>query len=328
MTARDNEALRALFTLPPMATSASTAVAVPEVPQQQAVTGDREVDAVLWLQQVVKTGNQALIDKALEAAKRITTPMKTLGERYAQHVARHGGHPLQAAFASFGFGDLEDQAERAVRKAHDRHEALSRFGTLDALSADTPAEAICIQLCKRVRKDPNGFIDEAAAEKRLLTRPELVPATISDCLLALRYWDDIYRLRNAAIEWYGDAPQECAAHEWLCFGMLAKFPPKSGAEAMEVFDYLETSDRMGMVETPAILRNLIGSGARHVSQWIHTQDAVPDIGERVVCLDDPNDLSSADMATRDEDSHWTDPGATWYWMRLPPLPQVAKGERP
>ncbi|MDX3878155.1 hypothetical protein EUC41_31050 [Achromobacter denitrificans] len=256
---KDNVEFRALFTLPPISPSGSTAISVPEMPAQQTVTGDLEVDAVLWLQRIVATGDQALIDKAMEAVKRVTTPMDELGKRYSAHVARSTGSTMGGVLASFDFGDLEGKAKRAIRKAQDRHEALSRFGTVEALSADTPAEAICIQLCKRVRKDRNGFIDEAAAQKRLLTRPELVPATISDCLLALHYWDDIYRLRNATIDWYGDACQECTAHEWLCFGMLAKLPPQSGAEAIAVYDYLEAADRMGMSETPAILRNLIES---------------------------------------------------------------------
>jgi len=255
----NNEALRALFTLPPIPASASTAVTAVEAPRPEVITGDQEVDAVLWLQRIVATGDKALIDKAMEAVKRITTPMKTLADRYSAHLIAAGHHTMQVAFASIGFGDLEDQAKRAVEKAARRHEALARFGTIEALAADTPVEAICIQLCKRVRKYRNGFIDEAAAQKRLLTRPELVPATISDCLLALRYWDDIYRLRNATIDGYGDACQECTAHEWLCFGMLAKLPPKSGAEAIAVYDYLEASDRMDMSETPAILRNLIAS---------------------------------------------------------------------
>ena len=328
MSVRNNEALRALFTLPPIPASAGTAMAVTEAPRPESVTGDQEVDAVLWLQRIVATGDQALIDKAMEAVKRITTPMDELGQRYGAHVARATGNPIGGAFASFGFGDLEDKAKRAIRKAQDRHEALSRFGTVEALAAGTPVEAICIQLCKRVRKYRNGFIDEGAAQKRLLTRPELIPATISDCLLALQYWEDLHRLRNAAVEGYGDPDQTCIAHEWLCFGMLANFPPKSGAEAIAVYDYLEASDRMDMRETPAILRNLIANGTCHATEWIHTQDAVPEIGERVACLDNPNDPSSTCMATRDEGSDWTDPDATWWWVRLPPLPRTEEGERP
>ena len=44
---RDNQALRKLFALPALQTSTSTALAVPELPRQQAHTGDKEIDAVL-----------------------------------------------------------------------------------------------------------------------------------------------------------------------------------------------------------------------------------------------------------------------------------------
>ncbi|CUJ67918.1 hypothetical protein [Achromobacter sp. 2789STDY5608628] len=328
MSARDNAALRALFTLPPMAASASTAIAVPEMPRQQTVTGDREVDAVLWLQQVVKTGNQALIDKALEAATRITTPMKALGERYAQHVARQGGHPLQAAFASFGFGDLEDQAKRAVQMAARRHEALARFGDVDTAFAETPAEKACKKALRGLRRDRKfDCYDDAEALDRFNRTADLAPATIDDCLYARAYWDKLYWLRESIGD-FGDSTPQGSAHDFYCRAMLEHRRPRNAAEAMAAFNYLDADDGTDWERVQPIIRNLIASGWSHVSQWIHTQDAVPDIGERVVCLDDPNNPSSTCMATRDEGSDWTDPSATWYWMRLPPLPQVAKGERP
>ncbi|MFC0668924.1 hypothetical protein ACFSKY_07860 [Azotobacter chroococcum] len=44
---RDNEQHRALFSLPPIRESAETLPAVPELPPQEVITGDKEVDAVL-----------------------------------------------------------------------------------------------------------------------------------------------------------------------------------------------------------------------------------------------------------------------------------------
>lgn len=125
---QDNQAFRSLFSLPPFQTSASTALAVPKV-----VTGDREVDAVLWLQECVSTGHQILIDKALEAAKKITTPMKDLSLRYSQHLMRQHSSSMMAALGSMGFGDLERQAKGAIERKQKQHLALSRFGTAEAL---------------------------------------------------------------------------------------------------------------------------------------------------------------------------------------------------
>ena len=127
---QDNQAFRALFTLPPIQPSSSTALSVPEMPEPKVVTGDKEIDAVLWLQECVRTGHPALIETAMEAAKRITTPMKTIGDRYAQYLMRQTkGNGFFAALGSMGFGELESQAKGAIKRQEERHAALSRFGT-------------------------------------------------------------------------------------------------------------------------------------------------------------------------------------------------------
>ncbi|RPO09519.1 hypothetical protein [Pseudomonas aeruginosa] len=65
---RDNAKHRELFSLPPIRESEETLPSVPELPPQENVTGDREVDAVLWLRKVISTGEASLISTALEAA--------------------------------------------------------------------------------------------------------------------------------------------------------------------------------------------------------------------------------------------------------------------
>ncbi|WP_051603307.1 sigma-70 region 4 domain-containing protein [Simplicispira psychrophila] len=80
---RDNTAARAFFTLPPLALPDTTAVTIPApLPEQRSVTGDKDVDAMLWLREVVATGDGDLIAKALQAAERIKTPAKELERRY------------------------------------------------------------------------------------------------------------------------------------------------------------------------------------------------------------------------------------------------------
>lgn len=98
---RDNVAHRALFSLPPMRHTSQTLPAVPELPPQQRVTGDKEVDAVLWLRQVIGTGQAALIEKAMQGAKKIKTPLDQLEKRYTQILASaNPGNPF-ATLASF-----------------------------------------------------------------------------------------------------------------------------------------------------------------------------------------------------------------------------------
>jgi hypothetical protein len=253
-----NAAFRALFSLPPIRESFSTGLMIPAMPPQKAVTGDDEVDAMLWLQAVVDTGNQALIDKALEAAKRIKTPMNTLADRYAAHILGSGGHTMQAVFATMGFGELEARAKGAIAKEARRHEALSRFGAADALFADVPAEAACKEALDGMEalQAKHYRFDEEQATERFSARPALAPATLEDCLYAMNFWDALYRLRSAAGD-IGDPDSAGQAHDDYAFASLARIPPRTTVEAIVVLDYLTDKDAMDRAETNDILRNLI-----------------------------------------------------------------------
>lgn len=255
---RDNSAHRALFCLPPIQPSTQTLPAVPELPPQERVTGDKEIDAVLWLRSVIDTGQVALIDKALEAAKLIKTPLKDLEKRYMQLlVASNPGNPMMAAFGSFGFADLEGLAKRAVERECLRTEAASRFG--DDVFVDTTAEAFCIEtLAGLKRKENEIFLDEAAVDARFTVRSDLMPHTLSDCLYELTYWHDLYRLRHASSSDYHDGPQEASARESFVFRFLARIRPRNKDEAVTVFQYLVAEDAMDRSETNNILLNLIG----------------------------------------------------------------------
>ena len=68
---KDNPKHRDMFTLPEKQKATSTQPATLEPPPQQVVTGDKEVDALLWLRAVISTGQAGLIERAMEAATRI-----------------------------------------------------------------------------------------------------------------------------------------------------------------------------------------------------------------------------------------------------------------
>lgn len=256
----DNAALRALFTLPQIQASASTALTVPEMPSPKVVTGDREIDAVLWLQECVQTGHQVLIDKALEAAKQIATPMKELGLRYGQYLTRQHGNTMIAAFGSMGFGELESQAKGAIERLRRRHVALSRFGTEEALFADTPAETACKKALRGLKcnKSTHYLYDDELAAERFAKKAELAPFTLADCLHGQTYWDELYALRSPF--GLGDGAAYAQAHDDFCFALMAKLEPRSKYEALAVFDYMEERNAIDRTEGPAILRNLIAGG--------------------------------------------------------------------
>ncbi len=254
---RDNEQHRTMFTLPPISASTETLPSVPELPPQEVVTGDKEVDAVLWLRSIIGTGQAALIDRAMEGAKKIKTPLDVLEKRYTAHlVDSNPGHPF-AAMSSFGFADLEALATRAIERHRLRLEGNARFG--DALLADTEAESFCIDALRGLEATGQlGDFDKSEVAARFNAHPELLPHTLADCLYELDYWDHLYRLRNAVDRDASDGPPDATARDWFVFGLLAQIRPRDKAEALAVFRYLIASQRDDMPESEAILINLIG----------------------------------------------------------------------
>ncbi|WP_257604435.1 hypothetical protein [Pseudomonas sp. UMAB-08] len=254
---RDNEAHRALFTLPPIKASAETLPSVPELPPQQRVTGDKEVDAVLWLRSIINTGQAALIERAMEASKKIKTPLKDLEKRYSDHLLANCNGNVFATFGSFGFADLESLASRAIKQHRERMEGIARFGS--ALMNDTDAEVFCIEALRGMKTTKGEiFLDKKEAAARFNAHPDLMPNTLADCLYELDYWCQLYWLRNAADRYASDGPQEATARDWFVFGLLAEIRPRDKTEALAVFRYLVSSDRNDMEESEAIMLNLIG----------------------------------------------------------------------
>lgn len=253
---RDNAHHRAFFTLPPIRVSAETLPSVPELPPQQRVTDDKEVDAVLWLHSVIKTGQTAMIDLAMAAAKKIKTPMDVLEKRYRDYLASTQPHNLFAALSSFGFGDLESMAQRATCEHRQRMEAFARF---DNPMADTEAELFCIETLRGLEPVRQfGDFDKGQVAERFKASPDLMPNTLADCLYELDYWQQLYVLRDAVERHAGGGPAESTARDWFVFGLLAQIRPRSKPEALAVFRYMVSSERDDMAESEAILCNLIG----------------------------------------------------------------------
>ncbi len=253
---RDNPEHRALFALPPMRLSAQTLPAVPELPPQQRVTGDEEVDAVLWLRSVINTGQAALIARAMEAAKRIKTPLKELERRYLQHLVAANPGNMFATFAAFGFDDLDGLAERAIKREALRVEGFARFG--DALFDDTPAEAFCLAALAGLERSGRMLdFNKGAVAGRFRGRPAQMPHTLTDCLHELVFWSALYSLRHAATTDCGDSLPEVNAREDFVFGLMAQIRPRTKAEAVAVFRVMADGDRMGWVGSEEILLNLI-----------------------------------------------------------------------
>jgi hypothetical protein len=253
---KDNPRLRELFSLPPIQSSTSTALAVPTLPPQESVTGDTEIDAVLWLREVIKTGQADLIEKAMEAAKRIKTPLKELQDRYLKHLVSKNPGNWKVAFETCGFDDLEGLAERSTKRLTRQHEAIARSGSNEGLFADTPAEQLCMEALAGLKQDKRLSFNDPQVDKRFQAHPDLMPNTLRDCLYELAYWHDLYTLRNAHDG--GDQGRDAYARECFTFRCLGRIKPKTKPEAIAVLRYLADAERMGDTETKSILLNLIG----------------------------------------------------------------------
>ena len=253
---RDNPEHRALFSLPAKREGGRALPVVPEIPGQRVITGDNEVDAVLWLRECIATGQPALIDLALEHARKIRTPLREIERRYSKWLEASNPGSLFASFASMGFTDLSEFAEKSKVKALLRHEALSRFG--EALFDTTEAERFCITALDGLEAGTWGDFKSNDVAERFAAHPALLPQTLADCLLELAYWEMLFTLRHAVEQKYAEGPSEALARDSFVFRLLAEIRPRNKEEAIAVFRYLATNEGMDRPETNDILMNLIG----------------------------------------------------------------------
>ena len=256
---RDNVRLRTLCSLPPIPQGAENLPAVPEIPSQKAVTGDCEVDAVLWLRECIATGQADLIELALKNAKKIRTPLPELEKRYTAIVREANPGNIFATFCTIGFAELEELAEKSKKNLALRYEAFSRFG--ESLFEKTEAERYCIETMKGVEADRMGFIDEEKAAKRFRDNSDLLPHTLADCLHELEYWDRLSDLRHA-VDWdSAESEHEVYARHIFVFACLGKIRPRSKDESMKVLRWLladkQSQNRFDDDRTDAVLVNLI-----------------------------------------------------------------------
>ena len=258
---RGNAQALAFFALPALVLTDTTAVAVPApLPEQRNVTGDTDTDAMLWLREVIETGDADLIATAMQAAERIKTPAKELERRYADYLVRaSGGNTLSAMFGSMNFADLAGHAKTVLDKQARRHEALARFGSEAAVFADTDTERFCIDALAKVKpcKEWSTYALKGAAAA-FDAQAAMRPHTLGDCLAELHYWNALHHLRSAWPNSGDPLPQVQAREDYLhhCMGLLR---PKDRNEAKEVLRYLTGpgKDMANEEATDLILLNLV-----------------------------------------------------------------------
>lgn len=247
---QDNELHRAFFTLPPVQCSDSTSLAIVDMPPQQVVTGDKEVDAVLWLRELIETGNAAYIDKALLAIKQIKTPAKQLESRYSQWLLKGNAEMgMFAVMQSMGFADLERFAAKVLADQKLAHEFLSRFGA-EAEYNPSYIERRFVNLL-----DGLGHDDIEGYTARLNDCPDLLPATLADCVHELEYWDRYFLLCESV----SNVSEACSMRNTYIHSLLTTIRPRSAEESRHVLEYLIRSELLheSWFEADDVLRNLL-----------------------------------------------------------------------
>lgn len=260
----DNPTHRQMFTLPPVqqGNSTTTAPANIELPEQKTVTGIKDVDAFLWLREMIKTGNPALIRYALDNAHKVKTPAKELETQYMMFLREtNGGNDMAAILQSMNFANLEGCASAAQRETIRKAELVARFGSealtwrydellgdddpLNRDPATTPADDFCAQALMGI-----DYYNDEAVKAVFDNIPEYIPHTLNDCLYELAFWGELYRLS------LHDCPLT-SAREHYAFSLMARIRPRDSAEAQAVMKYMIENKRLDHVPTNDILMNLV-----------------------------------------------------------------------
>lgn len=248
-----------LFTLPASESSTETLPAAQTLPPQQSVTSDMELDALLWLRQVIATGQEGMIELAMEAAKKIETPLDILEKRYAQFLDQANPGNFFATFPAFGLADLEGWAKKSIETRKLQLDGEARFG--DRLFEDTLAETYCIKALRGLKREGvlSSYKSEVVAD-RFKKHKSLLPSSLTACLAELKYWNDLYHLRNVKDSYASDGPPQAQAREWFVFGLMAEIPPQSLEESLSVRKHMIERGLEDMAESDAIIENLIRGG--------------------------------------------------------------------
>lgn len=246
-----------LFTIPTPLCSHERALTVPELPEQQAITGDPEIDACLWLAKVCKTARDpGVLDKVLVAAQRITTPAKEIEQRYVDWLKQQPGiHSMQVAFASIGMANIEEKVAKARERIVVYNEGAAIFGSYRHALMPTPPE----QMIERtVGELPDGaddlFYRWTQEQRAELFARSVNPTTLTEAAAELHYWRWLHNIRwkmqqaEAPDEYCPDAPPEISARRDWVEGLLCELPTQSPAEALQIGEAV----RHGLVETDSV----------------------------------------------------------------------------
>jgi hypothetical protein len=167
------------------------------IPQKQQVTGDHELDTVLWLSEVCSTTcDLDVLDKVLEYAQQITTPAEKLAVRYRDYQLENGVTAFAASMTTFGFGDIDRVVRSARYRINKTIEGLQLFGSFEGAMAPTAPERM---LMDSITLSEDEFFSLSYEEIPNIFGGSANPGTLSEALQEIRYWEWLDKIRKSMI---------------------------------------------------------------------------------------------------------------------------------
>ncbi|MCP9270367.1 helix-turn-helix domain-containing protein [Xenorhabdus sp. XENO-1] len=281
----DNTAHKTLFTIPEPCYSTALATVKP-LPVQRKITGNKQVDAYLWVLAVIKTNEPAHLEAAEEALKKLKITPKEAQQKYSDYLMKSGAHPFQIAFGSMSMDNPQgyiDRAKAQIKKASQVRASFSSYEV--ALELTEPEKLMLVGELAGIyepfyywneteqaegcmhgdRINETDKLRQATAKGFAEQLPE--PHTLSDVVREFLYWDWLYQMRNVAADeldpgGYGDERYYIYDREDYIEKKLATIQPVNRQEAIDVCKWVLEEERFHDRElTDKIILNLVGECA-------------------------------------------------------------------
>nr|WP_237388286.1 helix-turn-helix domain-containing protein [Xenorhabdus sp. Sc-CR9] len=281
----DNTVHKTLFTIPEPGYSTAIATVKP-LPVQRKITGNKQVDAYLWVLEVIKTNEPAHLDAAEVALKKLKITPKAAQQKYADYLMKSGAHAFQVAFGTLSMDNPQGYISRAKEQIKAAAKVRGIFASYEAALELTAPEKLMLMGELAEIYEPFHYWSEeehaqgcmygdrineidtlrkATAKGFAEQLPE--PHTLSDVVREFLYWDWLSQMRNVAAKeldpgGYGDERYYIYDREEYLEEKLTTIQPISRQEAIDVCKWVLEEERFHDRElTDRIILNLVGECA-------------------------------------------------------------------
>lgn len=249
----DNPRHAQLFKLPePVKQSTGTEVAAQVRPPLPRDTGHQDLNSLLYIREIIKTGDLDLIEKAREAFALIENP-KRLENIYSDWLIKNDGS-MFSTFASWGCSDIESLIKKTLETKSYAMQAATLFDQSTNPFLETQADVVARQILKPIKPERMGLYEDEAAAKLFKQRPDVMPHNLTQCLSELAFWNHLYKIRFSV--GFIDSPPESFSRECFIRELLTEIRPRDKEEALMVANYAETLESFDDGYPWRLMRNL------------------------------------------------------------------------